>query len=74
MNYTKAYEQFGRWCANEVRDPWMNDLDGCKVQDKLTKLGILVVEAYDPAKHGRHELEPGDEIYLFAPGALPFGN
>lgn len=76
-DFRNAYEQLGRWLAEQVCDGgnWMCDFDGMEAGEKMIELGILVAVPYDPDKHGEiyfaHDPEPGDEVQVFADGAWP---
>jgi len=67
MEQVDALKQFFRWAMQE--GPFDGcDLDGGGVQDKAEALGLIVKAKYDPAIHGEQDIDPGDEIFVFAPG------
>lgn len=68
---TAAAKEFIRWA---IRDgAWDGGtLEGGDIQDKAESLGLLVKEAYDPAKHGEPgamfdfvDIDPGDDWVIF---------
>lgn len=69
MDQNKALREFFRWAMDE--GAFMGcDLDGGDMQEKASKLGLIVKEPYDPAKHGKSDcdVEPGADWYVFAQG------
>jgi hypothetical protein len=69
MSPAVAYEQFGRWVAEQLRSPWMGDLDGSRCQNKMHEIGILSLEKYSEDKHGEivgdDDFEEGDDVYFW---------
>jgi hypothetical protein len=57
--------EFARWAVEN--GCWGGcDLDGADVQDKAIECGVIVQVPYDPKKHGRSELDPGEPWYVFS--------
>jgi hypothetical protein len=53
------YKAFARWCIKEAAG---SDVDGCALQERAIKCGIVREVPYDPEKHGEndYDAEPGD--------------
>lgn len=62
MSEREAFEAFGRWCMEQLRDEALGcDIDGGDAQEKLKELGLLVeVEVTEPCGDGCHCAEWDD--------------